>query len=146
MVIRHLSAHDHAEWLRMRRALWPELANEDEVRDAADFLAQPNAVVIVAERPAGAGLAGFVELDERAWVDGCRTSPVAYLEGWYVDEDARRKGIGSSLVRAGEVWARQHGYSELASDALLENTTSQRAHDALGFDEVERAVRYRKHL
>jgi aminoglycoside 6'-N-acetyltransferase I len=50
------------------------------------------------------------------------------------------------LVRAGEVWARRCGYRELASDALSENTVSQRAHESLGFSEVERAVRYRKAL
>jgi aminoglycoside 6'-N-acetyltransferase I len=58
----------------------------------------------------------------------------------------RRQGIGTALVCAGEEWARQHGYRELASDALLDNTTSHRAHTALGFAEVERAVRYRKAL
>jgi aminoglycoside 6'-N-acetyltransferase I len=71
---------------------------------------------------------------------------VAFLEGWYVDEDVRRRGIGTALVRAGEEWARRHGYRELASDALLDNTTSHRAHEALGFVEVERVIQYRKDL
>jgi aminoglycoside 6'-N-acetyltransferase I len=146
MRIRPYEPKDHDEWLRMRRALWPELVVDAEAADAAEWLARPDAVVIVAERSAEAGLAGFVELGARAYADGCDTSPVAFLEAWYVDEDVRRKGIGSSLVRAGEEWARQHGYRELASDALLDNTTSQRAHEALGFAEVERAVRYRKDL
>ena len=38
------------------------------------------------------------------------------------------------------------GYSEMASDALLENTISERAHAAVGFEEVERAIRFRKTL
>jgi aminoglycoside 6'-N-acetyltransferase I len=146
MRIRNFEAIDYDEWLRMRRALWPELMGEDEANDASAWLARSDAIVIVAEREGKSGLAGFLELGARPLADGCITSPVAFLEGWYVDEDLRRRGIGTALVRAGEEWARQHGYRELASDALLDNTTSHRAHAALGFAEVERAVRYRKAL
>jgi aminoglycoside 6'-N-acetyltransferase I len=130
----------------MRRALWPEIVGTEEAEDAAAWLARADAIVIVAEHSADAGLAGFIELGARPYADGCNTTPVAFLEGWYVDEDVRRQGIGTALVRAGEEWARQHGYRELASDALLDNTVSHRAHAALGFAEVERAVRYRKDL
>lgn len=58
----------------------------------------------------------------------------------------RRTGVVAALVRAAEVWARTQGHTELASDALLENTVSQQAHEALDFAEVERAVKYRKAL
>jgi aminoglycoside 6'-N-acetyltransferase I len=71
---------------------------------------------------------------------------VAYLEAWYVDADARQGGVSGALLKGVETWARQAGFAELASDALLENTTSQRAHIALGFAEVERSVKYRKVL
>lgn len=144
--IREYRPADHSEWLRMRRALWPEIARADEIEDAAVWIARADAVVIVAARRNTNGLAGFAELGARPYADGCDTSPVAYLEGWYVDEDARRQGAGTALVRAGEVWARRQGYRELASDALLDNTTSHFAHLALGFTEVERAIRYRKLL
>jgi aminoglycoside 6'-N-acetyltransferase I len=50
------------------------------------------------------------------------------------------------LVKAAEDWAIVRGYTEIASDALLENTISERAHKALGFAEVERAIRFRKGL
>jgi aminoglycoside 6'-N-acetyltransferase I len=127
----------------MRCALWPDDKAAHET-DMATWLARPDTGVLVAERPDGAGLAGFAEVGARPFADGCDTRPVAYLEGWYVDPDVRRQGIGAALIRAAEVWARERGYREFASDALLENTGSQRAHEALGFIEVERAVRYRK--
>ncbi|HZQ42817.1 MAG TPA: GNAT family N-acetyltransferase [Acidobacteriaceae bacterium] len=147
MMTRPYRATDLPEWLRMRLALWPELAQEAHPeQDAAHWLARTDAVVLVAERPDGTGLAGFVEVGERDFADGCDTSPVAYLEGWYVDPDLRRRGIGTALVHAAGRWATQHGYQELASDALLENIDSQRAHEATGFVEVERAVRYRRLL
>jgi aminoglycoside 6'-N-acetyltransferase I len=128
----------------MRRALWPDLG-PDEDAEAADWLAQPDAITFVAARTGG-GLAGFAEFGIRSWAEGCTSAPVAYLEGWYVDPDARRTGVGAALVRAGAVWARRRGLRELASDALTENTTSHAAHLALGFEEVERVVLYRRSL
>ena len=145
MEIREYESSDLREWLRMRRALWPEIAEVDEANDAAAWLAWPNAVVLVAERPGG-GLAGFAELATRPYAEGCDTSPVAYLEGWYVDPDVRRRGVGAALLRAGESWARARGYREMASNALLDNVASHQAHEALGFSEVERTVHFRKDL
>jgi aminoglycoside 6'-N-acetyltransferase I len=130
----------------MRCALWPEDTPEGHRSGMAAWLARSDTVVIVAERPDGAGLAAFAEVGSRSCADGCDTSPIAYLEGWYVDDDARRRGIGTALIRAAEEWARQQGYREFASDAHWDNTTSQLAHRALGFIEVERAVLYRKIL
>ena len=53
--IREYQPTDLSEWLRMRRALWPEIAEGDEAADAAAWLAWPNAVVLVAVRAAGGG-------------------------------------------------------------------------------------------
>src|SRR5215475_3890089 len=144
--IRFRAPSDDAEWLRMRRALWPHDGKAAHQVDMAMWLARPDAAVLVAERADRQGLAGFAELGSRLYADGCDTSPVAYLEGWYVDRDVRRRGIGAALVRAAEVWAQERGYREFASDALLDAIDSQRAHESLGFIEVERAVRYRKRL
>src|SRR4051794_24125164 len=137
MQIRRWQQGDDAEWLRMRCALWPgdPVAHQEEM---AQLAARTEEVVLVAVRPDGSGLAGFAEVGTRPYADGCDTSPVAYLEGWYVDADVRRQGIGAALVRAAEAWAREHGYREFASDALLDNVESQQAHEALGFVEVER--------
>jgi aminoglycoside 6'-N-acetyltransferase I len=148
MKIRRCVTDDLKEWMRMRLALWPEMASdgtEQEV-EAADLLARKDAAVFVAERPNGVGPAGFAEVGERAFADGCNNAPVAYLEGWYVDEGFRGQGIGRALISAAEECAREQGYREFASDALLENVESQKAHEAIGFEEVERAVRYRKAL
>ena len=130
----------------MRMELWPELNLESHRREMAEWRARADAVVLVASRTDGTGLAGFAEVGSRSLTDGCCTSPVAYLEGWFVDRDARRRGVGRALVAAAELWARGHGFREFASDAELENHASQKAHVAIGFREVERLVLYLKAL
>jgi aminoglycoside 6'-N-acetyltransferase I len=87
-----------------------------------------------------------IEASLRKFADGCSTTPVGYIEGWYVAPQHRRSGIGRCLVEAAEQWARSQGCTEMASDSLLDNFDSQRAHARLGYQEVERAVRFRKDL
>ncbi len=60
--------------------------------------------------------------------------------------ERRRSGIGGALIEAAEQWARSQGCIEMASDSLLDNVDSQQAHERLGYEEVERAVRFRKTL
>ena len=146
-IIRPYIQADRAEWGRMRTALWPDQTE----RDMTAWLERRDAAVIVAERVSASSespgpLCGFAEVGERSHADGCTTNPVAYLEGWYVDSDVRRHGVGTALVRAVEAWARARGLQELASDTWLDNTISQRAHQRLGFTETDRAVLYRKTL
>jgi len=137
---------DDPEWLRLRTGLWPDLSAATHRAEMHAWLARRDAVVLVASRPGEKGLIGFAEVGTRSIADGCESSPVAYLEGWYADTDARRGGVGAALVGAAEAWARQRGLRELASDTELENIDAQKAHEALGFKEVERAVLYSKAL
>lgn len=141
MIVRLYRPTDYAHWSRLRTALWPDQTAADMVA----WLARPDAATLVVEHPPG-WICGFAEVGERAFADGCDTQPVAYLEGWYVDAEARRRGLGAALLRGVEDWARERGYRELASDTELGNLVAQRAHERLGFTEVERAVRYRKRL
>jgi aminoglycoside 6'-N-acetyltransferase I len=99
----------------------------------------------VVERTGG-GLCGCIEVSLRAYAAGCTTSPVAYIEGWYVDQDLRRGKLGSQLVHTAEAWARSHGLKEIASDTQIANVVSIQAHKVLGYAEVERLVCFRKVL
>ena len=102
--------------------------------------------IFVAEAPDGR-VVGFLEVDLRSHADGCNPSqPVGYIEGWYVAEDYRERGIGKKLVAEAEEWARTHECVEMASDALIDNELSQCAHAALGYEVVDRCVHYRKRL
>ena len=105
----------------------------------------PSLATFVAVRPDGS-LGGFLEAGIRPYADGCDTSPVGYIEGWYVDPDLRRTGVGGVLVHAAEGWASSLGLTEMASDAEVENGVSLEAHAALGYEEVGRVIQFRKGL
>lgn len=141
VVVREYAAGDSEEWARMRTALWPDQTEAD----MTEWLGRRDAVTIVAEREGG-GLCGFAEVGERRWAEGCETRPVAFLEGWYVDPDVRRGGIGVRLLRTGEEWALRNGYREMGSDVLIDNEISHVAHARAGFREIERVVTYAKEL
>ena len=129
----------------MSVALFPEYCAEDLARGMKEFRGRRDAEVFLAERDNGS-VAGFVEAGSRPYADGCDTSPVGYVEAWYVDPDVRRKGYGRALLNAAEDWARREGYTEMASDALLDNDASHAAHHAAGYEEVGRVVQFRKNI
>ena len=147
-IIRPVGPQDRNEWVRLRRALWPDGTLEEHERDADRFLAghrhEPAEVLIALDHNDGA--IGFAELSIRNIVDSCRTDRVGYLEGWYVIPEARRQGIGAALIAAAERWAKSAGCREFASDARLDNEVSHRAHAAVGFTETGRSVNFRKDL
>jgi aminoglycoside 6'-N-acetyltransferase I len=145
MIVRGPGQDDRAEWLRMRRTLWEDRPDDQQVREIEEVLSNVSEAVFVAERPEG-GLCGFVEASIRPWAEGCESRPVGYIEGWYVDPDMRRRGIGRALVEAVEAWARSKGCRQMASDAELWNIVSHHAHGALGFTETARLVLFKKDL
>jgi len=145
MQIRRLISSDDAEWFRMRIALWPHHP-PDELRAEMDAMrSNPSWALFVADRGNGQ-LGGFLELGQRSVADGCSSSPVAYIEGWYVDADLRRHGVGRALVVAAEQYAQSAGFQEIASDCLVENGTSLKAHLALGYVERNRLIHFHKSL
>ena len=145
--VRPVAATDKAEWLRLRCALWPG-SDDDHAGEVDRFFAgalhNPLAVLIAAD---GSGRAiGFAELSIRNCAEDCLTDRVAYLEGWYVAPEWRRRGVGRALVAAAETWARAQGCSEFGSDTQLDNEASAAAHHALGFTETDRIRTFRKTL
>lgn len=137
----------------MLAALWPQSSTEEHEEELrlllggkADLVLTMALIIFVAEASDGK-LVGFLEVDLRSHADGCNPAqPVGYIEGWYVAEDHRQRGIGRMLLAQAEDWARGHRCLEMASDALIDNERSQRAHQAVGYEVVDRCVHYRKKL
>ena len=149
MIIRPLEASDLDEWVRLRNALWPGHSG-DELRDDAERMLTGDATpylkirTFVAE--GAGGLVGFLEASLRGNAEGCNTTPVGYIEGWYVLPDLRGEGVGAALVKAAEDWARGEGCTEMGSDAHADNEGSRRAHKALGYKEKRPVVHFHKNL
>jgi aminoglycoside 6'-N-acetyltransferase I len=129
----------------MRLNLWGGTA-EEHTQDIDAYFATPRGGITFVVERAGGGLCGFIEVSLRSYAEGCTTSPVAYIEGWYVDVDSRRRTLGRQLVQAAEAWARNQRLKEIASDTQIENAVSIQAHTRLGYEEVERIVCFRKAL
>lgn len=131
----------------MREALWPEEGSSSHPREVGQFFTGSLRMpleVLIAESDGRA--IGFAELSIRPYAEGCETDRVAFLEGWYVEPQYRRRGAGRALVLAAEAWAVAQGCTEFGSDALVDNTVSAVAHAALGFDEVAQIRCFLKRL
>jgi aminoglycoside 6'-N-acetyltransferase I len=147
MHIAPITPADLDDWAAMRAALWPDYPPEELCEDAAAMLAiaSPQSRNLIA-RIEGAP-AGFAEAAIRTdYVNGCETSPVAFLEGIWVAPAHRHHGIARALAEAVADWARTLGCTEFASDALLDNRDSHAFHAAIGFQETERVVYFRRRL
>ncbi|HUH63583.1 MAG TPA: GNAT family N-acetyltransferase [Terracidiphilus sp.] len=135
----------------LRVSLWPEGSFAEHRAEAEQMLATGMngtlpAATFVAENEDG-GLDGFVEVGLRSHADECNPArPVGFIEGWFVREEYRQKGIGGELMNAAEEWCRKQRCLEMASDARIDNTVSHHAHEALGFEIVDRCVHFRKTL
>lgn len=151
LLVRHAEPSDRDQLSRLRAALWPESSAEEHGEELALILVgtfpRVMPLVILVAQTGDGTLAGFLEVGLRSSADGCNESrAVGYLEGWYVEENWRRQGVGAELLRAAEEWARGQGCLEMASDTTIDNLVSQRVHEALGFEVAERSVLYRKSL
>ena len=131
-------------------ALWPEAPVSEHREHAAAILGgrPPSTLPLVLLVAEGAGnVVGFIEVGLRSHADGCDTRcPVGFIEGWYVQPDEQRRGVGRALMEAAAEWARSQGARELASDTWIDEPGAQLAHAAVGFEVVDRCVHFRKRL
>ncbi len=80
------------------------------------------------------------------YVEGTDSSPVGYLEGIFVAKEYRKCGYAAELLRECEKWAKERGCTEFASDCELFNEESLKFHLALGFEEANRIICFRKDI
>ncbi|CAN5723734.1 GNAT family N-acetyltransferase [soil metagenome] len=144
--IRPLQENDIAEWFILRKLLWEGSSDEEHKVEMLDIYEHTDSQLILVAETENGKLVGFLEASIRPFVEDCHTDHVGYLEGWFVEPDYRRYGIGRKLVRAAEIWARNKGCIEMASDSEIGNDLSLKSHLNLGYQETSRLVHLRKDL
>lgn len=136
------------QWAEMRYALWTwdNVADHMEEAEALYLANNTDRRAFIALDDSGTAI-GFAEATlRRDYVEGCDTSPVVFLEGIYVRPECRQTGVAQTLSDAVAKWGLAKGCTEYASNALLENIESHSFHAAIGFEETERVVFFRKVL
>ncbi len=116
----------------MAHLLWPQTSPEELEQE---FMAMEENTCANFLYKSGNDYAGFITVSLRHdYVEESETSPVAYIEGLYVEDGFRRKGIAARLVKAAEAWGKEKGCSEIGSDCEIDNQASIDFHTASGFE------------
>lgn len=125
--------------------LWPDRTVEEMRSEFADTIAKPDAAFFLAYAEETA--IGFAHCQlRRDYVEGTDSSPIGYLEGIYVADGYRKKGVAKELLTACESWAKSKGCTEFASDCELDNTQSLQFHLNVGFEEANRIICFTKKI
>jgi aminoglycoside 6'-N-acetyltransferase I len=134
--VRQAQSSDRDEIATMCELLWPDTPmaehREEIVRVMASGMSGTLPAAILVSCDDDGVLTGFLEVGMRSHADGCDTArPVGFVEGWFVYESFRNRGVGRELMRAAEQWTRMQGCVEMASDTWITEEGSQRAHERL---------------
>ncbi len=125
--------------------MWSNNTLSELEADFAEIISNENAVCFmkyVEGKPIG-----FAQCQIRYdYVEGTETSPVGYLEGIFIQEEFRHKGFAKELLQECEKWANGKKCVEFASDCELNNAGSLKFHLAMGFEEVNRIICFRKDI
>lgn len=148
MLIRAATLADAAMWATLRTQLWSGTTYFNNWAEALLILEEADderAIFVVIDEQDR--VCGFVEASLLyKQVKGGSAPPVAYIDGLYVQEVRRREGLGAYLMIAIQTWARERGCTEISSDGAFGDVRSEMFHAALGFEQTERVVHYRKKL
>ena len=118
---------DSIKTAKLMKQLWPQLTDKEAIDEVKKYTNSKNTAI-------------FTD------VEGCKYSPVGFLEGIIVDEEYRLKDIAKNLCTKCEEWAKNKGCKEFASDCTLTNTDSIRFHLNIGFQEANRIIHFKKKL
>ena len=100
--------------------LWPDNTKDEAIEIIEEYLygEETGAFVhFVDNQCVGLALCSL----RHDYVEGCKSSPVGYLEGIVVDAQFRKHGIARALCAECEQWAKDKGCKEFASDCEITN-------------------------
>jgi aminoglycoside 6'-N-acetyltransferase I len=145
MQLEKLNTNNLHTFTQLSLELWSECIFEEELLQNASLIDAATAICYLAKLEGN--YVGFVHASLRHdYVEGAEELPIAYLEAIYVQPAYQQRGIARQLILQVEVWVREQGVSQIASDTELGNTTSINFHTQIGFEEVNRIVCFVKKI
>lgn len=138
-------ASDSAVLAKLAVLMWNEHTVSELESEFSELILKDDAACFIkydGDKPVGFAQCGL----RYDYVEGTESSPVGYLEGVFVLEGYRHKGFAKELVSECEKWAREKRCTEFASDCELSNEDSLRFHTAIGFEEANRIICFKKTL
>lgn len=145
ILIKKATCKEAAMAAELALQMWEENTIEDLTREFTDYINADNSIILLAmseDKPIGFAQCGL----RHDYVEGTDSSPVGYLEGIFVVKEYRKKGIAREMLKECEIWAREQGCKEFASDCELINDTSLTFHLKMGFKEANRIICFTKNL
>lgn len=125
--------------------MWKSHTVEELKAEFSDYIDKDSCAVFLAISDGRS--VGFSQCGLRHdYVEGTDTSPVGYLEGIFVEEKYRKKGMAKEMLKACQRWAKEQGCTEFASDCELANEDSLKFHLRMGFEEANRIICFAKKL
>ena len=144
-MVTQAASTDARELARLAIQMWTDNTLDGLEADFSEIIRSENAVCFIKyaeDKPIG-----FAQCNLRYdYVEGTKTSPVGFLEGIFVQEEFRRRGYARELLTECEKWAKEKQCTEFASDCELDNYDSFKFHSAMGFDEANRIICFKKRI
>ena len=144
-MVREAEEKDLAAIAQMAVIMWDSHTVEEMIGEFGDIVNSEKAQVFLKylqDIPVGFAQCGL----RHDYVEGTGSSPVGYLEGFFVKEEYRKQGYAKELLAACEEWAKKQGCTEFASDCELSNAESFAFHMSMGFEEANRIICFTKKL
>ena len=143
MKIRVATLEDAQKVAGLAIQMWKSHTLEELTQEFYDYMSKGNGIVFLAMADGCAG--GFAQCGLRHdYVEGTDSSPVGYLEGIFVKEEYRKRGLARDMLVACQKWAKEQGCTEFASDCELDNEDSLKFHLKMGFKEANRIICFTK--
>jgi aminoglycoside 6'-N-acetyltransferase I len=141
MKIRKAEQADLEAWVALRRALWPDYAEDVLFDEERAILASPDEVCFLLVAPEGRAV-GFVEAAIYRGPNG----PYGHVEGWYVAPEFRGQGHGRALIQHVESWCLHRAICLLTSDTDTAYPLSPDAHARAGFRKLHELTIFLKEI
>lgn len=144
MVIRKATKQETKVAAKLANHMWGSATIEERALEFEEYLNSGGAIFLAFHND---NAIGFAQCGLRHdYVEGTESSPVGYLEGIFVVEEERKKGVAKELLNACQDYAKQRGCIEFASDCELDNEESLKFHMKMGFEEANRIICFKKRL